>query len=69
MLGSVPMMLEVHDSDNLPEEKIMATVLAHLCTRLLQSSKEIYAGLKIQRLEMQSCKAYSGEKKASRHGY
>ena len=48
LIGSVPPMLGVHDTDHLPEEKTMVIVLAHVCARVLQSSKEIHACLRIQ---------------------
>ena len=48
LIGSVPPMLGEHDTDHLPEEKIMVIVIAHVCARVLQSSKEIHACLRIQ---------------------
>lgn len=48
LIGSVPPMLGVHDTDHLPEEKTMVIVLAHVCARVLQSSKEIHACMRIQ---------------------
>ncbi|CAM9092833.1 unnamed protein product [Ascophyllum nodosum] len=48
-LGGVPSMQVSFDSTNIPEEKTVVTVLAHLWARLLKSSTEIRSAILLQR--------------------
>jgi abnormal spindle-like microcephaly-associated protein len=47
-LGGIPQMLPVGDSENPPEEKSMVLFVTYLCSRLMESSKEILACILIQ---------------------
>lgn len=47
-LGGIPKMLPVSDSTNPPNEKSMVLCLSYLCSRLMESSKEIFATILIQ---------------------
>lgn len=47
-LGGIPKMLPITDSVNVPEEKTMLVCLAYLCSRLMESSKEIFSSILIQ---------------------
>jgi len=47
-LGGVPGMLPITDSCHIPEEKSTLLCLAYLCSRLMESSKEILATIAIQ---------------------
>ena len=48
-LGGIPSMLAAFDSTAVPEEKSVVGCVAYLCSRLMESSKEIQATLVIQR--------------------
>ena len=52
-LGCVPIMMPKFDTTNIPEEKLVITFTTYLCKRLLDSSTEIRATLKIQRIWLQ----------------
>jgi hypothetical protein len=47
-LGGIPKMLPVTDSSNPPNEQSMLLCLSYLCSRLMESSKEIFASILIQ---------------------
>jgi abnormal spindle-like microcephaly-associated protein len=47
-LGGIPKMLPVSDTNNPPNEKSMLSGLSYLCSRLMESSKEIFATILIQ---------------------
>jgi hypothetical protein len=47
-LGGIPNMLPVSDTTNPPNEKSMLLCLSYLCSRLMESSKEIFAAILIQ---------------------
>lgn len=47
-LGGIPKMLPTTDSKNPPEEKSMLLCLTYLCSRLMESSEEIFATILIQ---------------------
>lgn len=47
-LGGIPRMISIADSDNPPEEKATFLAVAYLCSRLMESSKEILACIRIQ---------------------
>lgn len=47
-LGGIPNMLPVTDSSCPPDEKCMLLCLSYLCSRLMESSKEIFATILIQ---------------------
>lgn len=47
-LGGIPRMLPITDTDNVPEEKSVLLCVAYLCSRLMDSSKEILATIAIQ---------------------
>ena len=47
-LGGIPKMLPVGDSKNPPDEKAMLLFVTYLCSRLMESSKEILACILIQ---------------------
>ena len=47
-LGGMPKMLPVTDSTNPPDERSMVLCLSYLCSRLMGSSKEIFATIIIQ---------------------
>jgi abnormal spindle-like microcephaly-associated protein len=47
-LGGIPAMIPICDSENIPEEKSMVFCLTFLCSRLIESSREIRACLVIQ---------------------
>ena len=47
-LGGIPDMLPVCDSKNPPNEKSMILCLSYLCSRLMESSREIFATILIQ---------------------
>jgi abnormal spindle-like microcephaly-associated protein len=47
-LGGIPKMLPITDSRNPPDEKSMLLCLAYLCSRLMESSEEIFATILIQ---------------------
>lgn len=47
-LGGIPRMISIADSDNPPEEKATFLTVAYLCSRLMESSKEILACIRIQ---------------------
>ena len=47
-LGGIPQMLPVGDSEHPPEEKSMLLFVSYLCSRLMESSKEILASILIQ---------------------
>lgn len=47
-LGGIPDMLPICDSQNPPNEKSMLLCLSYLCSRLMESSREIFATILIQ---------------------
>ena len=47
-LGGIPDMLPICDSKNPPNEKSMILCLSYLCSRLMESSREIFATILIQ---------------------
>jgi abnormal spindle-like microcephaly-associated protein len=47
-LGGIPNMLPTSDTSNPPNEKSMLLCLSYLCSRLMESSKEIFATILIQ---------------------
>jgi len=47
-LGGIPDMLPVCDSRNPPDEQTMLLCLSYLCSRLMESSREIFATILIQ---------------------
>ncbi len=47
-LGGIPDMLPICDSKNPPNEKAMILCLSYLCSRLMESSREIFAAILIQ---------------------
>ena len=47
-LGGIPKMLPITDSQNPPDEKSMLLCLTYLCSRLMESSEEIFATILIQ---------------------
>jgi abnormal spindle-like microcephaly-associated protein len=47
-LGGIPTMLPVSDSKSPPNEQAMLLCLSYLCSRLMESSKEIFATILIQ---------------------
>ena len=47
-LGGIPKMIETANTDNPPEENSMFLSVAYLCSRLMESSKEILACIRIQ---------------------
>ncbi|VEU37479.1 unnamed protein product [Pseudo-nitzschia multistriata] len=47
-LGGIPDMLPICDSENPPNEKSMLLCLTYLCSRLMESSQEIFAAILIQ---------------------
>lgn len=47
-LGGIPRMLPIMDTTNPPDEKSMLLCLTYLCSRLMESSKEIFATILIQ---------------------
>ena len=47
-LGGIPNMLPITDSKNPPDEKSMLLCLTYLCSRLMESSEEIFATILIQ---------------------
>jgi len=47
-LGGIPRMLPITDSQNPPDEKSMLLCLSYLCSRLMESSEEIFATILIQ---------------------
>lgn len=47
-LGGIPKMLPVTDSKNPPDEKSMILCLTYMCSRLMESSEEIFATILIQ---------------------
>jgi abnormal spindle-like microcephaly-associated protein len=47
-LGGIPKMLPITDTENPPDEKSMLLCLSYLCSRLMESSKEIFASILIQ---------------------
>lgn len=47
-LGGIPKMIPVSDSENPPDEKSMMLCLSFMCSRLMESSKEIFAAILIQ---------------------
>ena len=47
-LGGIPRMLPITDSKNPPDEKSIILCLAYLCSRLMESSEEIFATILIQ---------------------
>lgn len=47
-LGGIPKMLPYCDSTNPPDEQSMLLCLTYLCSRLMESSKEIFASILIQ---------------------
>lgn len=47
-LGGVPKMIPTANTDNRPEENSMFLSVAYLCSRLMESSKEILACIRIQ---------------------
>jgi abnormal spindle-like microcephaly-associated protein len=49
-LGCVPVMMPEFDSAYVPEEKMVITFTTYLCARLLDSSNEIRATLKVQKV-------------------
>ena len=48
-IGGVPLMLPIYDSENLPEEKTMTIFLGFLFARLIESSSQVRAVIRIQR--------------------
>jgi len=48
-IGGVPLMLPIYDSSNLPEEKTMTIFLGFLFARLIESSTQVRAAIRIQR--------------------
>ncbi len=55
-LGGIPKMLPVTDSKNPPDEKSMILCLVYLCSRLMESSEEIFATILIQACYRRYCK-------------
>jgi abnormal spindle-like microcephaly-associated protein len=47
-LGGIPDMLPICDSENPPNEQSMLLCLSYLCSRLMESSREIFATILIQ---------------------
>jgi abnormal spindle-like microcephaly-associated protein len=47
-LGGIPKMILIANSENPPEEKAMFLSVAYLCSRLMESSQEILACIRIQ---------------------
>ena len=47
-LGGIPKMIPLSDSENPPDEKSMMLCLSFMCSRLMESSKEIFAAILIQ---------------------
>ena len=47
-LGGIPKMLPITDVENPPDEKSMLVCLAFMCSRLMESSREIFATILIQ---------------------
>jgi abnormal spindle-like microcephaly-associated protein len=47
-LGGIPRMISIADSENPPEEKSTFLSVAYLCSRLMESSQEILACIRIQ---------------------
>jgi abnormal spindle-like microcephaly-associated protein len=47
-LGGMPVMLPISDSESPPDEQSMLLCLSYLCSRLMESSKEIFATILIQ---------------------
>lgn len=47
-LGGIPHMLPVSDTSNPPNEKSILVCLSYLCSRLMESSREIFATILIQ---------------------
>ena len=47
-LGGIPHMIPITDQNNPPDEKCTLVCLAYLCSRLAESSKEIFASILIQ---------------------
>jgi abnormal spindle-like microcephaly-associated protein len=47
-LGGIPTMLPISDSLSPPDEQTMTVCLSYLCSRLMESSKEIFASILIQ---------------------
>jgi hypothetical protein len=47
-LGGIPKMLPITDSKNPPDERSMLLCLTYLCSRLMESSEEIFATILIQ---------------------
>ena len=47
-LGGIPDMIPICDSRNPPDEKSMLLCLSYLCSRLMESSREIFATILIQ---------------------
>eukprot|EP00934_Nitzschia_sp_Nitz4_P008780 Nitzschia sp. Nitz4//scaffold206_size41850//5431//13286//NITZ4_007417-RA/size41850-processed-gene-0.40-mRNA-1//1//CDS//3329541550//8770//frame0 len=47
-LGGIPNMLPISDSKNPPDERSMLLCLSYMCSRLMESSKEIFATILIQ---------------------
>ena len=56
-LGGIPKMIPICDSKNPPNERSMLLCLTYLCSRLMESSKEIFATILIQ----QGYRAYRGK--------
>eukprot|EP01038_Epipyxis_sp_PR26KG_P007565 gene7565-10306_t len=49
-IGGIPFLLPPFDSKNIPEEKTMVVFLGYLFSRLIESSQQVNAAIKIQRL-------------------
>lgn len=47
-LGGIPKMITTANTDNPPEENSMFLSVAYLCSRLMESSKELFACIRIQ---------------------
>ena len=47
-IGGIPNMLPITDSETVPEEKSMIISIAYLCSRLIESSREILAAIAVQ---------------------
>jgi len=49
IIGGIPLMLPHYDSKNIPEPKLMTVFLGYLFTRLVESSEQLRASIRIQR--------------------
>lgn len=62
-LGGIPKMLPITDTHNPPDEKSMLLCLTYLCSRLMESSEEIFATILIQACYRQYRRKLLQEKK------